>query len=175
MGGTTGCEKEHVGRYATGELLCYKCGKSGHLAKDCYASVARVAVAQATPLQMISVPFTAPPTAPPATGQVYTLDRQQSDRAQNLVRGTVSIGGCDVDVLFDFGATHSFTANPIVVGLKLPISVLSPPLWVITATGEKCDTSSVHCDVVFQLDGREYSVDLIGLPMANLEIILGMD
>ncbi|XP_061369288.1 uncharacterized protein LOC133312149 [Gastrolobium bilobum] len=102
-----------------------------------------------------------PPTAPPATGRVYTLDRQQSDRAPYLVRGTISIGGYDVDVLFDFRATHSFIATLIAVGLELPISMLSPPLRVTTTTGEKCDTSSVHRDVVFQWDGREFLVDLI--------------
>ncbi|XP_061358650.1 uncharacterized protein LOC133302843 [Gastrolobium bilobum] len=124
---------------------------------------------------MISTPFTASPAAPPATSRVYTLDRQPSDRAPNLVRGTVSISGCDIDVLFDSGATHSFIVNLIVVAHRLSIFVLSPPLRVTTATGEKCDTSSVHRDVVFQWDYREYSVELIGLPMANLEIIHGID
>ncbi|XP_061354050.1 uncharacterized protein LOC133298738 [Gastrolobium bilobum] len=108
-------------------------------------------------------------------GRVYTLDRQQSDRALNLVRGALSIGGCDVNVLFDSGATHSFLADPIAVGLKLPISVLSPPLRVTIATRAKCDASSIYRDVVFLLDDRDYLADLICLPMVNLEIILGMD
>ncbi|XP_061350058.1 uncharacterized protein LOC133295269 [Gastrolobium bilobum] len=132
----TGCGKEHLGRCATGELLCYKCGKSGHVAKDCYTSVARAAATQAAHLQMIPAPPTAAPVVPLATGRVYTLDMQQSDRASNLVRGTVSIGGYAVDVLFDSGATYSFITTPIVVGLELSIFVLSSPLRETTATGE---------------------------------------
>ncbi|XP_061362884.1 uncharacterized protein LOC133306580 [Gastrolobium bilobum] len=169
------CGKEHVGRCATSELLCYKCGKSGHLAKNCYTLVARAVVAQATPLQMISAPCTAPPAAPPVMGRVYTLDRRQSHRDPNHVRGTISIGGCFVDVLFDSGAMHSFITDLIAVGLKLPISVLSPPLRVTTTTREKCDASSIYRDVAFQLNGRDYLADLICLPRVNLETILGID
>ncbi|XP_061371014.1 uncharacterized protein LOC133313633 [Gastrolobium bilobum] len=124
---------------------------------------------------MIPTAPTTAPVVPPTTGRVYTSDRQQSDRAPNLVRGTISIGSCVINVLFDSEAMHYFIATPIVVGLKLPIAVSSPPLRVTIATGEKCDTSTVHRDVVFQWDDREFSVDLMGLPVANLEIILGMD
>ncbi|XP_061344469.1 uncharacterized protein LOC133290407 [Gastrolobium bilobum] len=133
----TGCGRSHVGPCATGQIICFNCGKKGHYARDCPSSAARAAAGHAVSLQMVPIPPTVAPVVPPSMGRVYTLDWQQSDKAPNLVSGTISIGGCDVDVLFDFRATHSFIAIPIVVGLELPIYVLSPSLWVTTATGEK--------------------------------------
>ncbi|XP_061340658.1 uncharacterized protein LOC133287118 [Gastrolobium bilobum] len=149
----TGCGRSHVGPCATGQIICFHCGKEGHYARDCLSSATRAAAVHAVPLHMVSTPPTAAPVVPSATNRVYTLDRQQSDRALNLVRCTISIGGSVVDVLFDYGAIHSFIATPIAVGLQLPIYVLSPPLRVTTATGEKFDTSFGHRDVVFQWDG----------------------
>ncbi|XP_061366051.1 uncharacterized protein LOC133309303 [Gastrolobium bilobum] len=171
----TRCGRSYVGPCATVQIICFHCGKEGHYARDYPSSAIRAAAVLAIPLQIIPTAPRAAPVVPPATGRVYTLDRQQSDRAPNLVRGTISIHILAVDVLFDSGATHSFIATSIVVGLELLISVLSPRLRFTTATREKCDTTAVHHDVVFQWDGRDYSVNLIGLPMDNLEIILRMD
>ncbi|XP_061362396.1 uncharacterized protein LOC133306132 [Gastrolobium bilobum] len=145
----TGCGRSHVGPCSTGQIICFHCGKEGHYARDCPSSAARAAAIQAVPLQMVFIPPIAAPVVPPATGRVYTLDRQQSDRALNVMKGTVSIGSRADDVLFGSGVTHSFIVTPIAVGLELPFSVFSPPLRMTTATEEKCDTSSVHRDLVF--------------------------
>ncbi|XP_061360933.1 uncharacterized protein LOC133304873 [Gastrolobium bilobum] len=92
----TGCEKEDLGRCATRELLCFKCGKSGRMTKDCHTSVARAAAVQAAPLQMILAQPTEAPVVPPATGRVYTLDKQQLDRAPHLARGIFHVGDTSV-------------------------------------------------------------------------------
>ncbi|XP_061367702.1 uncharacterized protein LOC133310739 [Gastrolobium bilobum] len=150
------------------------CGKEGHYARYCPSLVARAIAVQASLLQMVPVPPTATPMVPLITGRVYSLDRQQLDKAQNLVRGIISIGRYDIDVLFDSRATYSFIKDPITVGLDLPMHKLSPPLRVTTATREKGDASSIYRDVAFRLDSQDYLVDLIYLPIINLEIILGI-
>ncbi|XP_061351115.1 uncharacterized protein LOC133296182 [Gastrolobium bilobum] len=113
----------------------------------------KVASRQTTAVPAASVPQT--------IARAYTLNFQQSEKAQNLVKGTIYVDNNDVRVLFDSGASHSFIVGPCAIRLYLPMYELSRPLEVITATGEKCTTSEVCKDVKFQYEGQEYIVDLV--------------
>ncbi|XP_061361195.1 uncharacterized protein LOC133305080 [Gastrolobium bilobum] len=161
-----GCGKEHRGSCATGRVICYKCGKTGHNSRDCPQRDVRVA-----PLQM--VPSPAVPESQ-TVGRVYAITQQQADKAPNLVKGTIYINGFDIDVLFDRGATHSCISDFMALGLNLPMYKMSPPIKVTTTTGEKYSTSYMCKDVEFKYKGRDYVIDSICLPMVSLQVILGM-
>ncbi|XP_061370279.1 uncharacterized protein LOC133312996, partial [Gastrolobium bilobum] len=78
-----GCGKEHRGPCATGEVICYKCGKFGHYSRQCPQNEVSTMAVQDTVVPVSVVP---PMKESRTVGRVYTMDRQQSVKAPNLVK-----------------------------------------------------------------------------------------
>ncbi|XP_061355839.1 uncharacterized protein LOC133300335, partial [Gastrolobium bilobum] len=157
-----GCGKEHRGPCVTGEVICYKCGKFGHYSRQCPQYEVKTMTVQATVVPVSTVP---PMIECQTVGRVYTMDRQQSEKAPNLIKGTIYIDNMDIEVLFDSRATHFCMSDFMAVGLNLQMYDISPPMKVVTATGEECYTSVLCKDVEFKYEGRGYVLDFICLPM----------
>ncbi|KAF1864351.1 hypothetical protein Lal_00022008 [Lupinus albus] len=85
------------------------------------------------------------------------------------------IKGIPLLVLFDSGATHSFVSNECVDRLKMKTESLSFDLVASTHTDVPMVVSKVvsRCPVV--VNGRTFTVDLIYLPLTQLDLILGME
>ncbi|XP_061349795.1 uncharacterized protein LOC133295033 [Gastrolobium bilobum] len=79
-----GCRKEHRGPCATGEIIFYKCGRSGHYSRQCPQSEVRTMTIQDAVVPVLVV---LPMIESQTVGRVYTMDRQQSEKAPNLVKG----------------------------------------------------------------------------------------
>jgi len=93
----------------------------------------------------------------------------------NLVMGSYMIAGSSCCVLYDSGATHSFVSNACVERLGLPMRELQCELAVSTPTSGSVRTSSWYARLPVEVEGRRYRVNLICLPLQELEVILGMD
>jgi len=93
----------------------------------------------------------------------------------NLVVGYCVIVGMRCCVLYDSGATHSFVLNACVKKLGLPVCELQCELVVSTPASDLVRTSSLCARCPVEVEGRRYKVNLICLPLYELEIILGMD
>jgi len=78
-------------------------------------------------------------------------------------------------VLFDSGATHSFISYSCVGKLKLSISSLNKDLVVETPTSGSVLTSNVCLDCPVEVSGKIIMIDLICLPLSQIDVILGMD
>ncbi|XP_027927613.1 uncharacterized protein LOC114184503 [Vigna unguiculata] len=85
------------------------------------------------------------------------------------------LAGMKCCVLYDSGVTHSFVSNACVKKLGLPVCELQCELVVSTPASGLVRTSSLcaRCPVV--VEGRMYKVNMICLPLQELEVILGMD
>ncbi|XP_061367194.1 uncharacterized protein LOC133310302 [Gastrolobium bilobum] len=80
-----GCGKEHRGPCATGEVICYKCGRADHYSRQCPQNEVRTMAVQATAVPVSVVP---PLMESQTVGRIYTMDCQQSEKAPNLVKGS---------------------------------------------------------------------------------------
>jgi len=93
----------------------------------------------------------------------------------NLVIGYCVIAGASCCVLYDNGATHSFVSNACMERLGLLVCELQCELAMSTSASGFVKTSSLCARCSVEVEGRRYKVNLICLPLQELEVILGMD
>ncbi|CAA7021304.1 unnamed protein product [Microthlaspi erraticum] len=189
--GDRGCytcgEKGHFSRncprtFKTTESLmhvrCYLCGEFGHYATSCPNRVVGTAGGSgkqnAPPRPMKE----SPTKRLTSSGKVYALEAGPSNPSgsnQGPITGTICVGGILTHVLFDSGATHSFVTPEVAscfgdayrIGL-VEVSVVTPGDQVLKA-------SSVVLGVPVVMQGETFSADLLVLPLARFDVILGMD
>jgi len=93
----------------------------------------------------------------------------------NLVMGYCVIVGMKCCVLYDSGATYSFVSDACVKRLGLPVCELQCELVVSTPASGLVRTLSLCAKCPVEVEGHKYKVNLICLPLQELEVILGMD
>ena len=148
------CGRVHVGNC----LVCYKCGKPGHISRFCEdgsqgASNARTAV----------------------PGRVFALSQQEASASPDLIKGIFKLQGFEIEALFDSGATHSFISDACVIRLKLHAYELPYDLMVSTPAGASVKTSKACLNCLIEFDGRTSIIDLVCIPMIGIDVIVGMD
>ncbi|GAU51867.1 hypothetical protein TSUD_416510 [Trifolium subterraneum] len=108
-------------------------------------------------------------------GRVYSLDGEQARGNNALIIDVCHLGQSEVVVLFDCGATNSFISVECVMRLGLSSTSLLPPMTVAVATGGKVVSKRVCQNCPVSVAGKIYHVDLICLPLKDMDIVLGMD
>ena len=77
--------------------------------------------------------------------------------------------------MFDYGATHSFISFDCAKKLKLLVRELEFELVVSTPTKGTIVTSSMCAECPIIIEGQIYKINMICIPLKDLEVILGMD
>ena len=108
-------------------------------------------------------------------GRVFTLNSAQASKSKDLIHGKCFINGIPLLLLFDSGATYSFISYSCVGKLKLHMSSLNKNLIVETPTSGFVLTSNVCLDCPMEIFGKTFLIDLICLPLSQIDVILGMD
>ncbi|XP_047160910.1 uncharacterized protein LOC124831066 [Vigna umbellata] len=128
---------------------CNICRRDGHYTRDC-------------------------PTARRARPQSHHAGRVVQ-RGGNLIVSSCLLFGASCVALFDSGVTHSFVYETCVERLGLVVSELQVDLVVTIPTIGLVRTSTVCSRYPIEFEGRRFRVNLICLPLQELEVILGMD
>jgi hypothetical protein len=108
-------------------------------------------------------------------GRVYSLDGKKTQANEDLIGSMCFLGQNPIRVLFDCGATCSFISFQCVEALQLSISLLNPPMMVTTATDGEIVAEYVCENCPITVSSKTYYIDLVCLPMKQLDVILGMD
>jgi len=112
---------------------------------------------------------------PKATRRVFTLNDAKASKSKDLIQSKCFISEIPLLVLFDFGATHSFISYSCVEKLKLSMSSLNKDLVVETPTSGSVLTFNVCLNCPVEISGRTFLIDVICLPLSQIDVILGMD
>ena len=112
---------------------------------------------------------------PKVPSRVFAMSGSEAAASDDLIQGKCLIADKLLDVLYDSGATHSFISHACVERLGLCATELPYDMVVSTSTNEPVTTSRVCLKCPITVEGRYFMADLICLPLAHLDEILGMD
>ena len=190
------CQRFHTGECHRATGACFKCGKTGHMIRDC-PMWQNTGGARSEPTVQghreqapstgrgrgqTSTASTAPGRArqeagPSSGGQarIFAFTRQEAEAAPDVIRGNISLFDFQVYALIDPGATHSFIASTTASKLSVTPEVLGRDLTVSTPLGDCIVVQTVYKDCPLRINKVEFPADLIVFPMLELDVILGMD
>jgi hypothetical protein len=152
------CGSHHSGTCMRGQGICYYCRKQGHMRNEC-PELKKQSGAEGSK----------------GKGRIYSLDGHMIKSNNNLIMDVCLLGQSEVLVLFDCGATNSFISVDCVIRLGLPSVPLIPPMIVAVATGGKVTSKRVCPNCPVLVGSKTYHIDLICLPIKDLDVVLGMD
>ena len=138
---------------------CFRCGETGHQAKDCPKKKGQGQKAGST-----------------SGGQVHALVAPQQERGSNIsVESVVYLYDHPVRTLFDSGASHSFISSALVESLHLDTSMVEDPFVVSNPIGGSAYWSMVCLGLKISILSVEYSCNAFVLGFSGYGLILGMD
>ncbi|KAL5546618.1 hypothetical protein UlMin_006305 [Ulmus minor] len=181
------CGKNHAGECRKGTLTCFACGKEGHYASQCPTrnpANERRDGNRPQDLQLrmmlagtegpIDVP--AKKEIPEPNGRIYAFTRDDAEAGTSkVVTGQLTVANRCANVLFDSGATHSFTSTMFANCVNRGKDKINQMFRTILPPGDVMLSNYWLRAVPIVIAGRELSMDLVILDMFDYDVIIGMD
>ncbi|XP_027348089.1 uncharacterized protein LOC113859544 [Abrus precatorius] len=167
------CGGPHIVRnYPQPPSACSICERMGHSANTRWFAPQRNESANGSnkPLSRGSSEF-----KPTTQGKVFAMSGAEATKSDELIRGKCVINERLLDVLFNSGATHSFISMDYMKYLGLAVSSMPYNVVVSTHMDKFVMTSSICLGCTIMIHGRTFKVDLICLPLSQLDVVLGID
>jgi hypothetical protein len=154
----------HYGNCLYRQSVCYKCGKPGHIARDCRNPANNQVNQNCSEGQRTTTP-----------ARVYALTPGDAAASNSVVSGTLPISFGRSFVLFDSGATHSFVSYCFAKASCLELEALDINLAVATPIGNTILCTSVVKNCPILVEGHVMPANIVVFEMSGFDIIFGMD
>ncbi|KAJ9565655.1 hypothetical protein OSB04_001621 [Centaurea solstitialis] len=188
------CGRNHLGECRPSLITCYKCGKTGHSSRDCRVAArlcfrcfqpghfahecpnaaASTQISGATPLKAIEVGPAKKVEIPKGRARVFQLTAEEAKVEPEVVTGIFPVNSKPALVLFDTGASKSFVSTSFCKGFSNVMGRLDEPLEVEIADEKSVIVRDIYRGNVIELGGVRFRVDLIPIPMKEINVVLGM-
>jgi hypothetical protein len=107
-------------------------------------------------------------------GRLNHLEAEAVQETPGMILGMFPVESHLAEVLFDTGATHSFITASWVEAHNLPITTMSTPIQIDSATG-KVRADSVCLNVSVEIRGIKFLANLIVMGTQGIDVILGIN
>ncbi|KAJ9537987.1 hypothetical protein OSB04_030720 [Centaurea solstitialis] len=185
------CGRHHLGECRMGSGTCFKCGQLGHFSKDCKVTMrlcfkcfrpGRVAnecpqsdgATQMSGVAPVKTESTGKKTEAPRTrARVFQLTAEEAKEEPDVLTDTFPVNSVPALVLFDSGASfvsYSFCKNFMHVKGRL-----DSPLEVEIAAKKYQLCKHVYRNNVIEIFGVKFKIDLILIPMREINVVVGVD
>lgn len=185
-GSTPNCpdyEKKHRGACHRTLGACFRCGKTGHMVRDCPMRSNEVSRPMTSSTGSVSAARSNARTDVKGNannetlrqGRVFALVPDDVPNTYTVVSGTLSVCSQNACVLIDSGSTHSYVSHAFSRKLTRPLEQMTYVLSVSTPSRDSMMCTHVYpaCDVI--IGDMMLYVDLLSLDIHHFDCILGMD
>ncbi|XP_073307098.1 uncharacterized protein [Primulina huaijiensis] len=168
------CHLRHLGECRRASGVCFGCGKPGHRMAECPDATNRATGQSKGDGSNSGVNANKPRENKP-NARVFSMMQKEADDANDVVSGTIFIQQVSAYVLFECGATHSFTSKKFAKKLGCKPQKLTEPFRIATPTSWVIETHEIYRDCKISIGNQTFSANLIQLIMVDFDIILRMD
>jgi predicted aspartyl protease len=107
-------------------------------------------------------------------GRLNHLEAEAVQETAGLIVGMFPVDSHIAEVLFDTGATHSFITASWVGAHNLPITTMSTPIQIDSASG-RVRADSICLNISVEIRGIAFPANLIVMGTQGIDVILGMN
>ncbi|GJY08602.1 putative reverse transcriptase domain-containing protein [Tanacetum coccineum] len=139
--------------------VCYECGNTGHMRRDCPKLKNRGnGNGNGT-----------------AQGRAYALGGRDASPDSNVITGTFLLNNRYATILFDTGADRSFVSNTFSAMIDITPTTLENHYDVELADGKIIGVNTIIRGCTLDFMNHPFNIDLMPVPLGSFDVIIGMD